>query len=131
MDHKEKVGRLVLTRNWGESVKIGHALVTCEPGKGDRVSLMIEAPRSVPVFRTEVLERQKRGTFQVRFQHENFWTTYRDATQDDAVIAHSKTEFEPFRSVKVFVRDVDSPSVVLAKKVHFATTYGVEDLDND
>jgi carbon storage regulator len=50
---------LVLTRRKGESIKVGHYLtiVVVSTAKG-KVRLGIEAPRSIPVLRTEIIERQ-------------------------------------------------------------------------
>ncbi len=50
---------LVLSRKKGESIQIaGNITVTVSDVRGGRVRLSIDAPRSVPVFRQEVLERQ-------------------------------------------------------------------------
>ena len=45
---------LVLTRQKGESIRIGDVQVTVVAIRGDRVRLAIEAPRDVPVHREEV-----------------------------------------------------------------------------
>ena len=50
---------LVLSRKKGESIQIaGNITVTVSDVRGGHVRLSIDAPRSVPVFRQEVLERQ-------------------------------------------------------------------------
>jgi carbon storage regulator len=55
---------LVLSRNAGESIIIGHDIVvTVVETRGDQVRLGITAPRSVPIHREEVyaeLVRQNR-----------------------------------------------------------------------
>lgn len=51
---------LVLSRLEGESITIGEdVVVTIERVRGGKVSVSIEAPRSVRVLRTELLEPQR------------------------------------------------------------------------
>jgi carbon storage regulator len=51
---------LVLTRKTGQSLTIGdNVKVTLLSITGDRVSIGVEAPRSVRVFRSELLEQTK------------------------------------------------------------------------
>jgi carbon storage regulator len=52
---------LVLTRQKGESIRIGDVQVTVVEIRGDRVRLGIEAPLDVPVHREEVYEAIKKG----------------------------------------------------------------------
>jgi carbon storage regulator len=52
---------LVLTRQKGESIRIGDVQVTVIAIRGDRVRLAIEAPLDVPVHREEVYEAIKKG----------------------------------------------------------------------
>ena len=47
-------GRLVLSRKAGQSIEVGGATISVVRIKGDGVRLMIEAPKSVPVVRSEV-----------------------------------------------------------------------------
>ncbi len=50
---------LVLSRYPNEVIKIGNDIsVTVVEVKGDRVALGVEAPRDVPIMRTELLERK-------------------------------------------------------------------------
>jgi carbon storage regulator len=50
---------LVLSRRPGQAIKVGHYLtivvVSSAPGK---VKIGIEAPRNIPVLRSEVIDRQ-------------------------------------------------------------------------
>jgi carbon storage regulator len=50
---------LVLTRRKGEAIKVGHYLtiVVVSTASG-KVKLGIEAPRFIPVLRTEIIEKQ-------------------------------------------------------------------------
>lgn len=50
----EHRGHLSLTRRTGESVQIGEAVVTIRRTKPGSVELVIEAPRRVPIRRTEL-----------------------------------------------------------------------------
>ena len=51
---------LVLTRRAGESIVIDHKVeIKVLRIRGTQVHIGIEAPRDTPVFRREVLERQK------------------------------------------------------------------------
>lgn len=53
---------LVLSRKKGESVVIDdNIVVTVVEIRGDKVRLGIEAPRDVPIHRTEVKERMDAG----------------------------------------------------------------------
>ncbi len=48
---------LVITRQTGDSLMVGEDIrITILEVNGDRVKIGIEAPRSVPIVRTEVLE---------------------------------------------------------------------------
>jgi len=50
---------LVLSRKKGEAIQIAdNIVVTIADIRGGRVRLSIDAPRSVPVFRQEVLEQR-------------------------------------------------------------------------
>ncbi len=50
---------LVLSRHANETVKIGDDIsVTVIDVKGDNVKLGFEAPKDVPIIRTELLERK-------------------------------------------------------------------------
>ncbi|MEZ6058832.1 MAG: carbon storage regulator [Planctomycetaceae bacterium] len=50
---------LVLSRKKGEAIQIAeNIVVTIADVRGGRVRLSIDAPRSVPVYRQEVLERR-------------------------------------------------------------------------
>jgi carbon storage regulator CsrA len=52
---------LILSRKPGQSIVIGGIIeITVAEVRGDQVRLGITAPRSVPVFRTEVLLQQGR-----------------------------------------------------------------------
>ena len=52
---------LILSRKPGQSIIIGGIIeITVAEVRGDQVRLGITAPRSVPVFRTEVLVNQNR-----------------------------------------------------------------------
>lgn len=54
---------LILSRKPGQSIIIGGIIeITVAEVRGDQVRLGITAPRSVPVFRTEVLMNQDRPT---------------------------------------------------------------------
>ena len=51
---------LVITRQTGESLLIGEDIrITVLEVNGDRVKIGIDAPRSVPIVRTEVLDTLK------------------------------------------------------------------------
>ena len=51
---------LVITRQPGDSLLIGEDIkITVLEVSGDRIKIGIEAPRSVPVMRTEVLDTLK------------------------------------------------------------------------
>jgi len=53
---------LVITRNVGESLMIGDdvkIIFLGSAGRGREMKIGIEAPRTIPVFRTEVYERIK------------------------------------------------------------------------
>lgn len=51
---------LVITRQTGDSLRIGEdIIVTVLEVNGDRVKIGIDAPRSVPIMRSEVLDTQK------------------------------------------------------------------------
>ncbi len=50
---------LVLSRRKGQSIQVGHYLtITVVSSANGKVKLGIEAPRSIPVLRNEVIERQ-------------------------------------------------------------------------
>ena len=49
---------LVLSRYRNESVKVGDDIVvTVVEVRGDKVRLGFEAPKDIPIFRTELIER--------------------------------------------------------------------------
>jgi carbon storage regulator len=51
---------LVLTRKTGQKIRIGdQVVVTVLKVQGDQVSIGIEAPRDTPIFREELLGREK------------------------------------------------------------------------
>jgi carbon storage regulator len=53
------VGRLVLSRRIGESLKIGdHITITVSDYHGGQVKLVIDAPKEVIVDRQEIWERK-------------------------------------------------------------------------
>lgn len=55
--HQEVV-LLTFTRKIGEAVRIGEEIrITIKQVKGRQVRLVIEAPRSIPVFREEVFQQ--------------------------------------------------------------------------
>lgn len=49
---------LVLSRKSGESIQIGDAVVTVVRSRNGTVRLAIEAPREVPIVRTELRENR-------------------------------------------------------------------------
>jgi carbon storage regulator len=52
---------LVLTRNVGESIVIGDDInITVLAVKGNQVRIGINAPEKVKIFRTELLQQQKK-----------------------------------------------------------------------
>lgn len=54
----EDIGNLVVTRWKGEAIEIGDSItVTVAEIRGDKVRLMISAPKSIPVHRAEVAEK--------------------------------------------------------------------------
>lgn len=65
---------LVLTRKVGQSIMIGHDIeVTVLAGDGAKVRLGIQAPRAVPVHRTEIYdqiqaERQEGASREQRYR---------------------------------------------------------------
>jgi carbon storage regulator len=57
-----EVAMLVLSRKRNESIVIdGNIVVTIVDIRGDKVRLGIEAPKEVPIHRSEVYEALKRG----------------------------------------------------------------------
>ena len=56
---------LVLSRKKKESIVInGEIIITVVEIRGDKVRLGIEAPRNIPIHRTEVLEAMRQATTQ-------------------------------------------------------------------
>lgn len=54
---------LVLSRRKGEAIQISdNIVITITEIKGGRVRLSVDAPRSVPVLRSEVLDRPRSRT---------------------------------------------------------------------
>ena len=50
---------LVLSRRTGQAIKVGHYLtIVVVSSASGKVKLGIEAPRNIPVLRSEVIERQ-------------------------------------------------------------------------
>jgi carbon storage regulator len=53
---QEEVGRLVLSRKVGESIDVGGIIrITFASTKGGVAKLLIEAPRDIPIHRTEMV----------------------------------------------------------------------------
>ena len=50
---------LTLSRNVGQSLAIGDAIVTIKSNKGGRVMLSIDAPKSVRILRTELKDGEQ------------------------------------------------------------------------
>ena len=51
---------LVITRQTGDSLRIGEdIIVTVLEVNGDRIKIGIDAPRSVPIMRSEVVDTQR------------------------------------------------------------------------
>lgn len=57
MDALDKAGGLVITRRPGQSFLIGDSRVTVLPGRGSRLRILVNAPRSVKVLRAELLDK--------------------------------------------------------------------------
>lgn len=53
---------LVLTRKFGESIRIGNVQVTVLDMRYGKVRLGVDAPRDIPVHREEVYQAIQRGT---------------------------------------------------------------------
>jgi carbon storage regulator len=49
---------LVLTRREGEAIRVGNLTIVVVSTANGKVKLGIEAPRSIPVLRTEIVDRQ-------------------------------------------------------------------------
>ena len=50
---------LTLSRNVGQSLAIGDAIVTIKSNRGGRVLLSIDAPKSVKILRTELKDGEQ------------------------------------------------------------------------
>ena len=49
---------LVLSRDKGQSVRVGETIITIFGVKGDRVRMTFDGPSSVPIVRTEIDKRE-------------------------------------------------------------------------
>jgi carbon storage regulator len=58
---------LLLDRRVGETIQVGENIfITVQEIAGNRVRLQFDAPRSVAIFRTEVLRRERKKNERVR-----------------------------------------------------------------
>jgi len=82
---------LVLSRQINEQIHIGNDIhVTVVAIRGDKVRLGIEAPKSVPILRDEILQRIRPASRYARSR-----TTWTIATTSESLSFLSKTSTKP------------------------------------
>lgn len=111
---------LILTRKKGEKINVGDEIVVSVVEiRFDRVRIGIDAPKSIPVFRKEVVQKNEkslaskavRACYEVRLSNETFCIVWADSEKRAQKITEDMYPFDSVIAVNFMFYDQETSYV--------------------